>query len=287
MNGAPSLAVVGAGPVGRALALAYAAGGGRVAAVVSRREAAAAELAHRTGAAAGSARIEDAARGEVVLVAVPDRALAEVGAALAKVLAPTCTALHTSGALPGAALFAGARPAGSLHPLQAFPSTAEDAALAARVAGTHFFHEGGGADAASALTRVWRGRLHRIATGGKVLYHAGAATLSNHAVALFDMALELFAAAGIPRAEAHEPLCALLAGTAANVAAAGVPAALTGPIARGDVATVAAHAEALRAAAPDLLDAYAAMARRTIVVALAKGSLDAAAAARIERVLRP
>jgi predicted short-subunit dehydrogenase-like oxidoreductase (DUF2520 family) len=287
VTAAPRLAVVGTGPVGRALASAYAAGGGEVTVVVSRRAERAAEVARLCGARRGSADLADVRGAAVVLVCVPDRALAEVGARLAGALPGDAVILHTSGAAPGAALSAAAGRTGSLHPLQSFPDVADAALLAARVPGTHWFHEGEGADEAAAMTAVWRGTLHVLAPGGKALYHAGAAVLSNHAVALFDAALRLFEAAGVPRAEAHAPLAALLAGTSANVASAGVPAALTGPIARGDADTVRGHIDALRASAPELLESYLAMARRALVVARAKGSLDPAADAALERLLAP
>lgn len=288
MSRTPRLSFVGTGPVARALALAYRDGGGAVFAVVSRTESRARDLAARCGATRATTDVGDALAADVVVVAVPDRALAEVGAriaAAAKSGGPVV--LHTSGGLAGAALGAEVARAGSLHPLQSFPDLADDRTLAARAAGIHWFHEGEGGDEAAAMVRVWRGTLHAIAPGGKALYHAGAAVLSNHTVALFDAAVRLFAAAGIPSADAHAPLAALLQGTAQNVAAAGVPAALTGPIARGDAATVRAHLEALRRAAPELVESYEAMARRTLVVARAKGSISEAGALEIERLLRP
>jgi predicted short-subunit dehydrogenase-like oxidoreductase (DUF2520 family) len=286
VNAAPRIAIVGTGPVGRALACAYVAGGGEVCALVSRRQERADEIARRTGARLGSADLAVAMRADVVLFAVPDRALPEAASRL-DVLGTRSTALfvHTSGALPGDVLAASGRRTGSLHPLQAFPDVADDAFLAARVAGAHWFHEGDGADVCAAMVGVWRGTLHRLAPGGKALYHAGAAMLSNHTVALFDAALAALETAGVARAEAQAPLAALLSGTAENLAAVGVPAALTGPIARGDVATIRRHLDALSAAAPQLVESYAAMARRTLVVARAKGSIDPAAAAEIERLL--
>jgi predicted short-subunit dehydrogenase-like oxidoreductase (DUF2520 family) len=155
-----------------------------------------------------------------------------------------------------------------------------------RVPGIHWFHEGEGRDEARSMVALWRGTCHALAPGGKALYHAGAAIVSNHAVALFADATRLLAAAGVPPDEARPALAALLAGTAANLAAVGVPAALTGPVARGDVVTVRSHVAALRAAAPDLLDAYRALARRAVVVAREKGTIDGAVAASLEDELR-
>ena len=250
-------------------ASAWAAARGTVTTIVSRDPARAAALAASCGARPSTdlAGLRDA---EVVVVAVPDRAVADVGAAIARALAaspasPASTVplvLHTSGALEGAELLrtAGAArfPAGSLHPLQSFPAGAavSHEVLAARVAGTHWFHEGDGEAEARAMVALWRGAFHRLAPGGKPLYHAGAAILSNHTVALFADATRLFAAAGVPAAEAHPALAELLAGTAANLASVGVPAALTGPIARGDAGTVRRHVAALRSAVPELIPAY-------------------------------
>jgi len=286
MNRPPRIALVGTGPVARALAAAYVDGGGEASAVVSRSADRAREVARAVGAGRGSTDLADALAADVVVVAVSDRALPEMadrlkaaGGGAAGLL------LHTSGAL-GADVFqsTGMR-AGSLHPLQSFPDVADAALLSSRVAGAHWFHEGDGFDDASAMVSVWRGTPHRLAPGSKALYHAGAAVASNHAVALFDAALALFEAAGVPRGEAHAPLAALLAGTAANIASVGSPAALTGPIARGDVDTVRRHLDALRVDAPDLVESYVAMARRTLVVARAKGAIAPELADAVARLL--
>ena len=108
---------------------------------------------------------------------------------------------------------------------------------------------------------------------------------SNHTVALFDEALELFAAAGVARDEAQAPLAALLAGTSANLTALGVPDALTGPIARGDVETVRSHLGAIRRSTPEILPSYLALARRTLAVARAKGRIRPEDAARLDALL--
>ena len=164
MNTCPRIAVVGTGPVGRALAAAYVSGGGQVAVIVSRDASRAAAAAPRVGATRGSADLTEVLAADVVLVCVPDRVLAEVAAGLAALPAATAPLLvHTSGALPAAVLAACGRRAASLHPLQSFPDLADDAALASRVAGTHFFHEGDDAERCAELTAVWRGTLHRLA----------------------------------------------------------------------------------------------------------------------------
>jgi predicted short-subunit dehydrogenase-like oxidoreductase (DUF2520 family) len=218
---------------------------------------------------------------------VPDRAIPEVGAALAD--AQGCV-FHTSGALPGDALrdgrprSAGPRRAGSLHPLQSFPSGAGPEDLLDRARGTSWFHEGDGRTAARALVSRWGGSFNGLGRGGKALYHAGAAIVSNHTVALFADATRLFALAGVPPESSRPALARLLAGTAENLARLGVPDALTGPVARGDTATIARHLAALAEHAPEVLDAYRAVLARCIEVAVAKGSLDATAADALRRL---
>jgi predicted short-subunit dehydrogenase-like oxidoreductase (DUF2520 family) len=283
---APRIAVVGSGPVARALASAYATNGGTVAAAVSRSPERAEAMALLAHAGAAVTDLRELPACDLVLVAVDDRALPELGAQIAAVASLRGKpVLHTSGALAGDA-FGGGFAAGSLHPLQSFPRDAADADLAARVVGTHFFHEGAGGREAAAMTTIWRGTLHRLAPGAKTLYHAGAATLSNHAVALFDAATRLFERAGVPRAESRDALAALLAGTTANLAAVGVPAALTGPVARGDAAAIRRHLDALRDEAPELRASYVALARRALVLAREKGGIRPTDADAIARLLQ-
>ena len=293
MTALPRLGIVGSGPVARAIAGAHRAAGGGVACVISRDEARAAGLAAACGASRSSTDVQDLAGAGVVLVCVSDRALADVGARLAGARLGAIPVLHTSGAFDGAELLVRAPGAalvvGSLHPLQSFPAGLAGAegvrALAARVPGVHWFHEGAGADDARGLVAAWGGAFHGLSPGGKALYHAAAAIVSNHTVALFADATRLFAAAGVPPEESRPALATLLEGTAANLRTVGVPAALTGPVARGDVATVRRHVAALSQAAPELLAAYRVLARRAIVVACEKGAVDAATAVALDEAL--
>ena len=75
-------------------------------------------------------------------------------------------------------------------------------------------------------------------------------------------------------------------GTLANVERLGIPGALTGPIARGDAATVAGHVAALRQRAPDLLELYRVLARQTIPLAREQGALTDRAAEELLRIVR-
>jgi len=274
--------IVGAGHTGRALGRLLAQAGWSVEGVACRSEGRAREAVAFIGTGRPTADAAAASRGaDVVLVTVPDAAIE----ATAERLEPEAgaTVAHACGALPADALAAVRRRgahAGAVHPLRSF---ADPELAARRFAGT-FCAVDGDAPAVESLTRLVAaigGTPLPVAPGGKALYHAGAVFASNYVVASLEAALRLFAAAGIPRDRALAPLVALARGTVENVEAVGLPAALTGPVERGDAETVRRHVAALRERAPGLSEAYAALARLACEVALAKGTIDAAAAGRI------
>ena len=129
----------------------------------------------------------------------------------------------------------------SVHPLQAFANI--DSALVL-MPGTHFGIEGNSQDAeefGEALVKLLGGIPHKIDPSQKTLYHAGAVVASNYLVSLVFLAVRFFEQAGINKHAALESLLPLLAGSYHNVEKVGLPYALTGPIARGDVEVVAKH----------------------------------------------
>ena len=184
---------------------------------------------------------------ELVLLCVPDRAIAEVAA----VIAPGPWVAHVSGATPLAALAPHTRRFG-LHPLQTFTRArgAEqlDGAYAAVTSES---------DEARAigfeLARLLGLTPFALREEQRDAYHAGAAIASNYLVTLRRAAGTLLEAAGAPP-EALDPL---MRRTIAN------GFELTGPIARGDWATVDAHVAAIRRERPELEPMYAALARAT------------------------
>ena len=188
---------------------------------------------------------------ELVLLCVPDRAIAEV----ARSVAPGPWLAHVSGATPLAALDPHTRRFG-LHPLQTFTKArgAEqlDGAWAAVTA------EGDeAAEAGRALAELLGLRPFELADGSRVLYHAGAAIASNYLVTLRRAAGRLLADAGAPP-EALDPL---MRRTIEN------GFELTGPIARGDVETVRAHEAAIDASEPELGQLYRVLADATRALA--------------------
>jgi predicted short-subunit dehydrogenase-like oxidoreductase (DUF2520 family) len=184
---------------------------------------------------------------ELVLLCVPDRAIAEVAAALE----PGPWVAHVSGATPLAALEPHERRFG-LHPLQTFTRDrgAEqlDGAFAAVTAETGEAHEVG-----NWLARTLGLAPFPLADLKRAAYHAGAAIASNYLVTLRRAAGSLLEAAGAPP-EALDPL---MRRTIEN------GFELTGPISRGDWETVDAHIAAIRAERPKLEPMYVTLAETT------------------------
>jgi len=185
--------------------------------------------------------------GELVLLCVPDAAIPEV----ARDLEPGPWVAHVSGATPLAALDPHRRRF-SLHPLQTFTRARGpeqlDGAWAAVTA-----ESAEALGAGFSLAETLGLRPFELADDARPLYHAGAAIASNYLVTLHAVAAELFRAAGAP----PEGLAPLMRRTIDN------DFELTGPIERGDWATVEAHRRAIRAAKPELEPLYDLLAEAT------------------------
>lgn len=267
------IAFVGCGAAGRALGVAWRRKGHAIGGVHGRTSAAAAVKV--LGAGVPDGPLDDA---DVVVFATPDDALAE--SAARHRLAPAQVALHLSGAHPSTVLApTGARTA-SLHPLCAFADL--ETALAT-LPEAFCFVEGEAADVAERLARDLTGRVARLETEKKTLYHAGAAIASNYTVTLLALARDLFVQAGVPSETALEALVALARGSLENVTRLGIPKGLTGPVARGDAELVRRHVEALE---PGVRALYLALLEATLPIARGKGSLTPEAEAALRALLR-
>ena len=282
----PVVAVVGAGAVGTALGLALSLAGVRVAAVVSRdagRRARFRSLVPQAQALVDATELADDI--DLVILTVPDDAVAAVAAPVAA--RPGRTVVHTSGVL-GADVLAGSSQEGSVgafHPLVSFTADVERSAAA--LAGATIAIEGDQETAAvlSALAVAIGGVPLRIPAGGKAAYHAAAVMASGGLVALLDTIAEIGRAAGMDESASLAVYGGLIDQTLANARAAGVAAALTGPITRGDTGTIEAHLEAIAASAPDALAMYLAAAWRELRIAEERRTLSPEQAAHVGRVL--
>lgn len=272
------LNIVGAGHVGRALGRLFAARGVlSVQDVLTRGIDSAREAVAfiGTGQALGAA---DALRPAAVwMLAVSDDRIGEVAAMLAD-RAPVHGAVvfHCSGAKASGeldALRAAGAHVASVHPVRSF---ADPATVAAHFDGTFCGVEGD--DAALALLlpafEAIGARPVRIDAAAKTVYHAASVFASNYLVTVLDAALRAYQAAGIPREVALELALPLAGESLANVFRLGPEAALSGPIARGDAATVARQQAAVHAWDTPTGNLYEALATATWDLARRKHEQD-------------
>ncbi len=274
---------VGAGRLAASLTLGLVEAGYRVTSVASRQLDSARALAAALGPdvepTTDAARVAEVS--SMVFLSVPDAAIR-----------PVCQSVpwearhrvvHCSGALGLDALDAVTRAggiAGCLHPLQSFPSRSPEPE---RLRGVCCGVEGAeplGAELERMVTKLGA-RPFRLDGVDRRLYHATAVTVSNHVVALASAAGRLWALSGLPEQLAREALSPLLQAASANVGRMELASALTGPVARGDVATVEGHLLAL-AADPELRELYRALSAELLRLPL---SLEAGAARRLRELL--
>lgn len=171
---------------------------------------------------------------ELLILAVPDAAVAEVAAAVDP--DPACAVAHLAGSLTLDVLAPHPRRA-SIHPLVAL---AGGELGADRLASGAWFAVAGD-PVAFAVVDALGGRTVDVADDDRVRYHAAAVMASNHLVALLGEVERVAASCGVPL----DAYLDLVRGTVDNVATLGPRAALTGPVARGDTETVARHLAAL------------------------------------------
>lgn len=221
----------------------------------------------------------------VVLLAVPDGKVVEAAQELALAgEAPTgCAALHLAGALSTdalAPLHAVGYAVGSLHPLQA---VADPWAGGGRLVGSAFAIAGEpfALAAARRIVRHLRGRALVIPPMLRPQYHAAAVLASNYLVALMAASIRLLTQAGVAEDDALPALLPLVRGTLDNLEHLGGAAALTGPIARGDVDTVRLHLARLSLEDRVL---YSALGREALRLARVAG-LDEGRAAELDALL--
>ncbi len=255
-----TLAIVGAGRVGRALGLRLHESGWPIGAVVTRSEASARAAVRAIGAGRPYGKLtRQVLAADVVLIPTPDRAVKGVAAKLARMGGEEWrgkVALHTSGALDRSALAPLERSGaatGSLHPLQTFSGRG-----APSFDGLVFAMEGSPAAlrVARRIARQLGGVPVRLDGRNKPAYHA----------ACVEAATCILMALGFTRRQAARALLPLMRQTLENFERLGPRASWTGPVFRGDYVTVARHVAALRRFPREYRSAYAALSRLSALV---------------------
>ena len=215
---------------------------------------------------------------DLILLAVPDDALAGVVGQLCPLVRPGQVVVHTSGA-HGLAVLAPLTAVGAvglaMHPAMTFTGTPADRDRLDAGISFGVTAPDQARSLAARLVADLGGWIEWIPEPDRVMYHAALASGANHLVTLVADAADRLRDAGV--LEPARVLTPLLTAALDNALRLG-DGALTGPVARGDAGTVAAHLETLTARAPESVPPYVVLARRTVDRAITAGRLTATSA---------
>jgi predicted short-subunit dehydrogenase-like oxidoreductase (DUF2520 family) len=263
-----TIAIVGAGRLGRALGRRLRELDWKISAVVAQSAASARAAVRAIGAghpqAAVGSRVLQA---NIILIATPDGAIREVASRLARIGGDEWRrkiVLHTSGALDESELAPLARRGafiGAMHPLQTFSGR-----VSAPLEGVVFAIQGDprAQRAARRIARAVGGISVSLRAGAKPVYHVAGTFSSPYLLAIIECAIRILMRSGFSRRRAKMALVPLIRQTLANFERFGAREAWTGPIARGDFSTVSLHKRALATWPREIQDAYAALARLSV-----------------------
>ena len=267
LSAKPRIAIVGAGNLASALAVSLHGAGYRIDQIIVRESGESMRRARRLAsevAASAVAAVGAQIQAEIVWFCVPDAALAGAAESLAKAANwRGKVALHSSGALASdelAVLQRRGAAVASVHPLMTFVRSSRPSLVE-----VPFALEGSlkAVRAARAIVLDLRGQPFTIRKQHKEAYHAWGMFASPLLTALLAASEHAAGAAGVSRKAARERMLPILRQTLANYARLGAPGAFSGPIARGDVATVEKHLSVLRGV-PGAREVYVALARAAL-----------------------
>ena len=292
------ISLIGVGAVGSALARALDARGAHIVALASRHpertRTFAATLSSRPAVVLPAEALDEA---DLVLLAVPDDAIATVAASLP--WRAEQAAIHFSGSrgldVLSVVVSAGAQ-AAALHPLMTFPASGAAATgdeQLARMAGAVWALEASSSELRATLEKMvgaLGGTTVALRAEDRVPYHIAAVLASNYVTTLLAASTSLWEPFAPEPGAGLRALLPLLRASVENLDRVGLPGALSGPIARGDTGTIAAHlawldAHAAEPGIADLRAAYLALARLAIPLAQAKGTLSPEAAEALRGML--
>lgn len=261
------IVIIGAGSLGTALPLLLSGRGVKIAGIAGRSLS---PSLRKTAAKLHAPPFADprqaAATGDLILLAVPDDAIQTLCQTISEGgIKRGGLVGHFSGALPSSILSSAQKSGGiifSLHPIGSFPSPALALERLQRIPWT-FEGMREALPYARALVTLLGGSLAIISKEAKPLYHAACCIASNYLVTLLSLAGTLLQKGGM-REDSHTLLLPLVEGTLGNIEEAGPVAALTGPLSRGDEATIRLHLSLLKKHAPELLPLYSSLGVATL-----------------------
>ncbi len=280
LYGNPRFGIIGVGAVGSALARMLDEAGHHVACIWSRSPG---PFGLRGDWVIAESAQQLAGSAEIVFLTVPDAAIAGLASAIC--WRPGQVVVHCSGAL-GLDVLQSATDAGAaavaLHPLFSFPASRQTVIAP----GTRFGFTGPALlhPYFAGLVASLGGVLLDVPEDGRGIYHAAAIVACNYLVTLSGAATAMLQSIGMEKEAALSALLPMMRGTLDNLALVGLPNALTGPIVRGDLATVERHREALRDG--DFAQLYDVLASATVELALSREDLTEPQRAAIEQYKR-
>ena len=286
-----TLNIIGSGRVGRACGRMWGrAGVFEIQDVLTRSRESAEEGVKFIGAGKAVAHLGEMRPADVWMVATRDDAIVPSAETLAKSgkVTPDDIVFHVSGATPStdlAAVKGGGALIASVHPIKTFT----DAEKAVRTfAGTYCAAEGD-PEALDVLRPAFEkigARLFDITAALKPVYHSGGVFACNYLVALIEGAVQAHEKAGIPRAASLNTLEPMVRETVDAIFRQGTERALTGPISRGDVATVQRQLAAVERWDPAMAGLYRGLGRIAVDLARRDGRLDANRSAELEKLFK-
>lgn len=226
---------------------------------------------------------------DVVILAVPDDVIENVCGELSERngLKDGACMLHCSG-VKSAESLAEARDVGvsvaSMHPLQSFAGDETGNPFDGIIVSIEGDEKA--TKTAFEVAKTLGAQPVEIDGKAKMLYHASAVVASNYLVTILDLALNLVEKAGLDREVAMKGFMPLIQGTLKNVQEKGPVEALTGPLARGDVGTIARHVSEMNEKTPEFAALYTALGQATLSLVEEKGVLDIEAIERLNDALK-
>lgn len=282
-----TVAVIGAGKVGSVLAKAFHKRGYELVGIASRTLESASKLAKEFDVVATTKAADITHYADIILIATPDRCIGQVVEEVVKDggFRAGQFVFHTSGGVPVEVLSPASHQGvyiGGMHPLQSF---ADEESLVDTIIDS-YFALGGDEQAtilAGEIVRAFGGKSFIISDKDRPLYHGAACIVSNYFVSLMHWATQIYTGFGLSPGEASAALMPLVQGTVSNLKHLGPTQALTGPISRGDISTIAAHLAGFNNEQEKNL--YAQLGRYTLGIALEKGSINEEQASRLKELL--
>lgn len=285
------ISIIGAGRLGSALARHLHKTGNSPFSLISNNLAWLEKLSSESHPVNISKSVDDLHReSTLIFLCVPDQALTSLVQQLAQILFfdwQNTVILHCSGANTTQVLAPLARlgaATAAIHPIQTFPTLNEGSE---RFSGIYW-----GVEASPSLLKNVKELVHdlgglpvQIPTQAKALYHLACVVSSNYLVTLVSLSSEILAGCGLPKDDAFKMMAPLIKGTLESLSWQSPELALTGPVSRGDVATIQTHLNELEEQLPHLVPVYKSLASETLRVAVRKGSVSAQDSALLMKLL--